>query len=120
MLILVGILSYLNIYYRTIYYLEKLKQNFRLLSELCVFLFEFRKKSKVSAKDIMFPSPFGVVCFLMKWKTISIYSSRAIGFRLLSELCVFLSINDAFCYLLWGKDSKVSVSFRSCVFSYII
>jgi|GEM_PF-5698058 len=82
----------------------------------CVFSYKIKKDGNQNENQ-KFPSPFGVVYFLIKTPAYKHEYDEHMGFRLLSELCIFLCLSAN---TVVASSNLVSVSFRSCVFSYPI
>ena len=68
----------------------KTLKGFRLLSELYLFLWKIKQQILKLIQAKKFPSPFGVVSFLIFQLFQDILIILVYRFRLLSELCLFL------------------------------
>ena len=96
---------------------QQLPFNFRLLSEFSHFLYTISYISKNVGRWLLFPSPFGVLSFLINYlenETDREFNNISVSFRssLISYLQTFTDIKGPFILL-------ISVSFRSSLISYV-
>ena len=110
-----SLISY-KIWRTYLYWFRLVSVSFR--SSLISYEIDINGLNKV--KELMkFPSPFGVLSFLIHKRITSYKNQTSFSFRLLSEFSHFLSICT--CNITsTPNDTKVSVSFRSSLISYRI